>query len=52
VPRVGHGGDGGQDLDASLREELLDFLQASSILRAAEPAKADIKEKLAALLSG
>ncbi len=28
----------------------LDFLQASAILRAAEPAKAEIKEKLAALL--
>ena len=29
----------------------LDFFQASAILRAAEPAKAEIKEKLAALLS-
>src|SRR5262249_11647861 len=28
----------------------LDFLQASAILRAAEPAKAEIKERLAALL--
>jgi NTE family protein len=31
---------------------LLDFLQASAILRAAEPAKADLKSKLAALLAG
>ena len=30
----------------------LDFFQASAILRAAEPAKAEIKEKLAALLGG
>ena len=30
----------------------LDFLQASAILRAAEPAKAELKEKLAALLGG
>ena len=29
---------------------LLDFLQASAILRAAEPVKAEVKEKLAALL--
>ena len=29
----------------------LDFLQASAILRAAEPVKAEIKEKLAALLA-
>jgi NTE family protein len=29
----------------------LDFLQASAILRAAEPAKKEIKEKLAALLA-
>jgi len=29
----------------------LDFLQASAILRAAEPAKAEIKERLAALLA-
>ena len=28
----------------------LDFFQASAILRAAEPAKAEIKQKLAALL--
>ena len=28
----------------------LDFLQASAILRAAEPAKAEIKDRLAALL--
>jgi NTE family protein len=28
----------------------LDFLQASSILRAAEPVKTEIKEKLTALL--
>jgi len=28
----------------------LDFLQASAILRAAEPVKAELKEKLAALL--
>jgi len=30
----------------------LDFLQASAILRASEPAKAEVKEKLAALLGG
>jgi len=30
----------------------LDFLQASAILRAAEPVKAELKEKLAALLEG
>jgi NTE family protein len=30
----------------------LDFMQASAILRAAEPAKAELKEKLSALLSG
>ena len=30
----------------------LDFLQASAILRASEPAKAELKEKLAALLDG
>ena len=30
----------------------LDFLQASAILRAAEPVKAELKEKLAALLGG
>ena len=30
----------------------LDFLQASAILRAAEPVKAEMKEKLAALLDG
>ncbi len=30
----------------------LDFLQASAILRAAEPAKAEIRDKLAALLDG
>jgi NTE family protein len=30
----------------------LDFFQASAILRAAEPAKAEMKDKLAALLSG
>jgi NTE family protein len=29
----------------------LDFMQASAILRAAEPAKAELKEKLAAMLS-
>ncbi len=28
----------------------LDFLQASAILRASEPAKAELKEKLAGLL--
>jgi hypothetical protein len=28
-----------------------DFLQASAILRASEPAKAELKEKLKALLS-
>ena len=28
----------------------LDFLQASAILRAAEPVKAEIREKLSALL--
>ena len=30
----------------------LDFLQASAILRASEPVKAELKEKLAALLEG
>ena len=30
----------------------LDFLQASAILRASEPVKAEVKEKLAALLAG
>jgi NTE family protein len=30
----------------------LDFLQASAILRASEPVKAEFKEKLAALLEG
>ena len=30
----------------------LDFLQASAILRAAEPVKVELKEKLAALLEG
>ena len=30
----------------------LDFLQASAILRASEPVKAELKEKLAALLAG
>jgi NTE family protein len=30
----------------------LDFFQASAILRASEPAKAEIKERLTALLSG
>jgi NTE family protein len=30
----------------------LDFLQASAILRRAEPVKAEVKEKLAALLDG
>ena len=30
----------------------LDFFQASAILRVAEPAKAEIKEKLGALLEG
>ena len=30
----------------------LDFFQASAILRAAEPAKAEVKEKLGALLGG
>jgi NTE family protein len=30
----------------------LDFLKASAILRAAEPAKAELKEKLAGLLEG
>ena len=29
----------------------LDFLQASAILRASEPVKAELKEKLAALLA-
>jgi hypothetical protein len=29
---------------------MLDFFNASAILRAAEPAKAEVKEKLAALL--
>jgi hypothetical protein len=29
----------------------LDFLQASAILRASEPMKAEIKEKLSALLA-
>jgi NTE family protein len=31
---------------------VLDFFQASAILRAAEPAKAELKEKLGKLLSG
>ncbi len=31
---------------------LLDFLQASAILRAAEPAKAELKSRLAALMTG
>jgi hypothetical protein len=30
---------------------MLDFLQASAILRAAEPIKAEVKERLEALLS-
>jgi NTE family protein len=38
-PRVGH-------------FRALDFLQASAILRASEPVKAELKEKLAALLGG
>ena len=35
---------------AVARFRMLDFLQASAILRAAEPAKRELKEKLAALL--
>jgi hypothetical protein len=31
---------------------MLDFFQASAILRAAEGAKAEVKEKLSALLAG
>jgi hypothetical protein len=33
------------------RFRTLDFLQASAILRASEPAKAELKQKLAALLA-
>ena len=40
------------EVESVLRGPALpDFLQASAILRAAEPAKAELKEKLAALLS-
>ena len=34
------------------RFRVLDFLQASAILRAAEPVKAELRQKLAALLAG